>query len=65
MIAPTTLVVAEIFKAVKMDGTAVGRRSFHNIVHREAAYERIRSSAPWSGERKPRKVLIVTGKKAR
>src|SRR5215475_13831601 len=65
MIAPTTLVVAETLNAVKMYGAAVGNRSFHKVIQRDAAYECMSSSARGSAERRPRSVLMVIGKNAR
>ena len=65
MSAPTTLAVADTFNAVKMYGRAEGTWSFQSTSFGLAAYERIISSAVGSGERRPRKVLMATGKKVR
>ena len=46
-------------------GSAAGTRSFHSTCQSEAAYERINSTAVGCGERRPRRVLIVTGKNVR
>ena len=64
-IAPTTLAVAEIFRAEKRYGSDAGTRSFQRIAERLAAYERISSSARGSADWSPRSALIVTGKKVR
>ena len=40
-------------------------RSFQKIARRDAAYDRISSSARGSGERRPRSMAMVTGKKVR
>src|SRR5579864_2677796 len=65
MIAPTTLAVADSRSAEKRYGSDEGTRSFHSTVHRLAAYVRISSSARGSAARRPRSVLIVTGKNVR
>src|SRR5262245_65630582 len=65
MIAPTTLAVAAIFRAVKMYGSADGTRSFHRIDQALEAYECMSSSARGSGESSPRSVFTVTGKNVR
>src|SRR5712692_4320523 len=65
MIAPTTLAVAAILSAVKMNGNADGTRSFHRIVQRRAEYECMSSSAHGSADCRPRSVLTVTGKNVR
>src|SRR5919204_3351499 len=65
MIAPTTLAVAETFRAAKMYGSAEGTRSFHSTRQRGAAYERISSRARGSADWRPRSVLMVTGKNVR
>ncbi len=62
-IAPTIDAVALILSAVNRYGSAAGIRSFQKTLHRLAAYERINSSARGSGERRPRIMAIVTGKK--
>src|SRR5512133_2552734 len=65
MMAPITLAVAEIFKAEKPYGNDAGTRRRQRIRQRPAAYERISSSARGSGECRPRRVLIATGKNVR
>src|SRR5438874_10423811 len=65
MIAPTTLAVAASLSAEKTYGSELGTRSFQSTIQRLAAYVRIRSSARASAERRPRSVLIVTGKNVR
>src|SRR5215510_12254503 len=65
MIAPTTLAVAAILRAVKMYGSAAGTRSFHRTVQPRAAYECMSSSAVGSTDRRPLIVFIVTGKNVR
>src|SRR5687768_12143731 len=65
MIAPTTLAVAEILSAAKMNGSAAGTRSFQSTFHPLAAYERMSSTARGSADRSPRSVLIATGKNVR
>src|SRR5215207_1755348 len=64
-IAPTTLAVAETLNAEKRYGSDAGTLSFQRIDQRDAAYERISSSARGSAESSPRSVLIVTGKNVR
>ena len=63
--APTMLAVAVIFSAVNRYGSEAGRRSFQSTARRFAAYERISSSARGSGDRRPRIMAMVTGKKVR
>jgi hypothetical protein len=65
MIAPTMLAVADTFSAEKMYGSAAGILSFQRTLSRPAAYERISSKACRSVDWRPRRVLIVTGKKVR
>ena len=65
MIAPTTLAVAATFSAEKTYGSEAGNFSFQSVAQRDAAYERISSSARGSRASRPRSVLIVTGKKVR
>src|SRR5436189_5991034 len=65
MIAPTTLAGAAIFRAVNRNGSEAGTRSFHRTDHFDAAYELISSWARGSADRRPRSVLIVTGKNVR
>ena len=65
MMAPTMLAAAAILSAVNRYGTDAGRRTFQKIVQRDAAYERISSTARGSGERRPRISAMVTGKNVR
>ena len=63
--APTMLAVAVIFSAVNRYGSDAGIRSFQSTAHGVPHSERISSSARGSGERRPRSIAIVTGKKLR
>src|SRR5436305_15307328 len=65
MIAPMTLAVAEILRAVKMYGTDDGTRRPHSTRQRLAAYECMSSTARGSTECRPRSVLIATGQNVR
>src|SRR5262245_65007726 len=65
MIAPSTLAVAEILSAVKMNGSAAGTRKRQRMLQELAAYDSISWTARGSGDLRPRRVLIVTGKKVR
>ena len=63
--APTMLAVAVIFSAVNRYGSDAGSRSFQSTARRLAAYERMSSRERGSGDRRPRSMAIVTGKKLR
>src|SRR5438067_5410952 len=65
MIAPTTLAVAATLNAAKRYGAAAGSLTLTRTSEDDDAYERISSRARGSGERRPRKPAIVTGKKVR
>src|SRR5213596_3017509 len=61
--APIVASVAATFRAVKMNGRALGIRTLRSVVASDAAVERINSSAAGSTSVRPRTVLIITGKK--
>src|SRR2546423_12146486 len=63
--APTTLTVAEIRSAVNRYGKAAGKRNRQKTWRGLAASARIRASASGSTARRPRSMLIVTGKNVR
>ena len=65
MIAPTIASGAAMRNAEKRYGSDAGACSFQRMRQRLAAYERMSSSARGSAERRPRSVLIVTGKNVR
>ena len=63
--APMRLSVAPILSAVKKYGRALGNRTSRRMVHSDAAYDRISSSAAGSTWVSPRVTLTTTGKKTR
>ena len=65
MIVPTMLAAAAILSPVNRYGTDAGKRTLRYTAQFEAAYDRISSRARGSGERSPRVMAMVTGKKVR
>src|SRR2546421_8586631 len=65
MIAPTTLAVAATLNEAKRYGAAAGSLTLSRTSRDDDAYERMSSSARGSGERRPRRPAIVTGKNVR
>src|SRR5262245_32548458 len=61
-IAPIMLSVVPTFSALKIYGSATGKRTLRNISQSVAAYDRMSSSDEKSADVRPRTVLIIAGK---